>query len=187
MNVGDLRRNSGECQGGAREYGVVGSPKFARVRQTSQEGAHMLLVHPGTCPINRLRGGKVSARLRVVSPGNPSCAFRCLGGLSASWRSLFAIMYGNVLRSCLICKMSLLLSGNRGGKRQNNSLGSQLSLCILNAIALPPGAVTLVGELRLLGTKVPWGDSPERRGGPWAPPPRGVLLKAVLSLCLFFC
>ena len=38
-----------------------------------------------------------------------------------------------------------------------------------------------------LGTKVPWGDSPERRGGPWAPPPRGVLLKAVLFLCLFSC
>ena len=51
----------------------------------------------------------------------------------------------------------------------------------MNAVALP-GAVTLVGELRLRGTKVPWGDSPERRGGPWAPPPRGVLLKAVLFL-----
>ena len=39
MNVGDLRRNSGECQGGAREHGVVGSPKFARVRQTSPKFA----------------------------------------------------------------------------------------------------------------------------------------------------
>ena len=38
------------------------------------------------------------------------------------------------------------------------------------------------GELRLLGTKVPWSVSPEMRGGPWAPPPRGVLLKAVLFL-----
>ena len=49
----------------------------------------------------------------------------------------------------------------------------------MNAIALP-GAVTLVGELRLLGAKIPWSVSPEKRGGPWAPPPRGVLLKAVL-------
>ena len=32
----------------------------------------------------------------------------------------------------------------------------------------------------LLGTKVPWSVSPEKRGGPWAPPPRCVLLKAVL-------
>ena len=54
----------------------------------------------------------------------------------------------------------------------------------MNAIALP-GAVTLVGELRLLGTKVPRSDSPEKRGGPWAPPPRGVLLKAVL-LCVWY-
>ena len=28
MNVGDLRWNSGECQGGSREHNVVGSPKF---------------------------------------------------------------------------------------------------------------------------------------------------------------
>ena len=41
-----------------------------------------------------------------------------------------------------------------------------------------------MGELRLLGTKVPRSDSPEKRGGPWAPPPRGVLLKAVL-LCVW--
>ena len=67
-----------------------------------------------------------------------------------------------------------------------HSLGSKLSLCILIAIALP-GAVPLVGELRLLGTKVPWSDSPEKRAGPWAPPPRGVLLKAVLFLCLSSC
>ena len=38
----------------------------------------------------------------------------------------------------------------------------------MNAIALP-GAVALVGEHPLLGTKVPWSDSPEKRGGPWAP------------------
>ena len=30
VKVGDLRRNSSECQGGLRElYGTVGSPKFA--------------------------------------------------------------------------------------------------------------------------------------------------------------
>ena len=32
MNVGDLRRNSGECRGGSREYGIAASP---RVPQTS--------------------------------------------------------------------------------------------------------------------------------------------------------
>ena len=47
MNVGDLRWNSGECQGGSREYGVVGSPEFARLHQSSHEGARMLPVHPG--------------------------------------------------------------------------------------------------------------------------------------------
>ena len=28
---------------------IVGSPNFARLRQSSHEGAPMLLVHPGTC------------------------------------------------------------------------------------------------------------------------------------------
>ena len=42
-----------------------------------------------------------------------------------------------------------------------------------------------MGELRLLGTKVPRSDSPEKRGGPWAPPPRCVFLKAVL-LCVWY-
>ena len=49
VNVGDLRRNSGECHEGAFEYGIVGSPNFAKVRQSSHEGARILLVHPGTC------------------------------------------------------------------------------------------------------------------------------------------
>ena len=39
VNVGDLRRNSGECQGGTRGYTVAGSPKFAKVRQTSPKFA----------------------------------------------------------------------------------------------------------------------------------------------------
>ena len=39
VNVGDLRRNSGECHGGACEYGVVGSPKFAKVREGSPKFA----------------------------------------------------------------------------------------------------------------------------------------------------
>ena len=39
VNVGNLRRNSGECQGGSREYGAVGSPNFAKVRQTSPKFA----------------------------------------------------------------------------------------------------------------------------------------------------
>ena len=30
-----------------------------------------------------------------------------------------------------------------------------------------------------------WSDPPEMRAGPWAPPPRSVLLKAVLFFCLF--
>ena len=36
VNVGDLRRNSGECQGGSCEYGVVGAPKFARIRMKAR-------------------------------------------------------------------------------------------------------------------------------------------------------
>ena len=50
LNVGDLRRNFGECQGGTREYTVVGSPMFARLRQSSHEGARMLPVHPLSLP-----------------------------------------------------------------------------------------------------------------------------------------
>ena len=55
VNVGDLHRHSGECQEDSREYGVEGSPNFARLRQSSHEGARMLLVHHGTC----LMKGKV--------------------------------------------------------------------------------------------------------------------------------
>ena len=51
VNVGCLRWNSGECHGGSCEHGVVGSPNFAKVRQSSHEGARMLLVHPETCLI----------------------------------------------------------------------------------------------------------------------------------------
>ena len=51
VNVGDLHRHSGECQESSREYGVEGSPNFARLRQSSHEGARMLLVHHGTCLI----------------------------------------------------------------------------------------------------------------------------------------
>ena len=43
------------------------------------------------------------------------------------------------------------------------------------------------GSHWLLGTKVPWSGSPEKRGGPWAPPPCCDLLKAVLSSCLSLC
>ena len=32
----DLRWNSGENQGGSREYGVVGSPRFAKVRMKAR-------------------------------------------------------------------------------------------------------------------------------------------------------
>ena len=39
VNAGDLRRNSGECRGGSCEYGVVGSPKFAKLRQGSPKFA----------------------------------------------------------------------------------------------------------------------------------------------------
>ena len=46
LNVGDLRRNSGECQGAYPEYDVVGSPNFAMLHQSSREGARMLLVYP---------------------------------------------------------------------------------------------------------------------------------------------
>ena len=39
VNVGDLRRNSGECQGAYPEYEVVGSPKFAKLRHASPKFA----------------------------------------------------------------------------------------------------------------------------------------------------
>ena len=39
VNGGDLHRHSGECQEGSREYGVEGSPKFAKLRQASPKFA----------------------------------------------------------------------------------------------------------------------------------------------------
>ena len=38
VNVGDLHR-SGECQESSRDYGVEGSPKFAKLRQVSPKFA----------------------------------------------------------------------------------------------------------------------------------------------------
>ena len=55
VNLGDLHRNSGECQGAYPEYDVVGSPKFAMLRQSSHEGARMLPVYPGICLNRSLR------------------------------------------------------------------------------------------------------------------------------------
>ena len=49
VNVGDLHRNSCECQGGSREHVVAGSPNFVSLRQTSHEGTSMLLGHPPDC------------------------------------------------------------------------------------------------------------------------------------------
>ena len=51
VNERDLRQNSGECPGGSRECGLrvrQSSPNFASFRQSSYEGARMLLVYPGS-------------------------------------------------------------------------------------------------------------------------------------------
>ena len=147
---------------------------IAIVRFWCAKGKVLLQGHlgAGVCPPPR--GGPWKPLLRVS----------VVGRLSASLRSVLAIVYGIMWWSCLVCKLSLVLLALRGGEVAERSLGSQFRFWILQAIALP-GAVTLVGELRLLGTKVPWSDSPEKRGGPWAPPPRGVFLKAVL-LCVCY-
>ena len=55
------------------------------------------------------------------------------------------------------------------------SLGSKLR--IVNVVSYCASVGGSLGG----GTSCSWSDSPERRGNPWAPPPRGVLLKAVLS------
>ena len=65
-----------------------------------------------------------------------------------------------------------------------HSLGSKLSPCTLNAIALP-GAVPLVGELRLLGTKVSWRDFPKKWGGPWALHP-AVFFSKLCCFCFWY-
>ena len=49
VNVGDLCQNSGECQGSSREHEALGSPKFARLHQSSAKGAPLLLVRPAAC------------------------------------------------------------------------------------------------------------------------------------------
>ena len=43
VNEGDLRRNSGECEGGPGKHGDTGSPNFAKLRQSSHEGAQRTL------------------------------------------------------------------------------------------------------------------------------------------------
>ena len=72
VNVRDLRRNSGECQGGSREYSGVGSPKFAKLRQlrqSSHEGARMLPVHLGICIlVNIKRGFDTGALVKATLP-----------------------------------------------------------------------------------------------------------------------
>ena len=74
------------------------------------------------------------------------------------------LCYGPVLSAR--CPSCCLIT--EGAKRQNNSLGSQLSLCIMNAIALP-GAVTLVGELRAPRYQGPLGRLSREAGRPMGP------------------
>ena len=70
VNVGDLHRHSGECQEGSCEYGVEGSPNFARLRQSSHEGARMLLVHHRTCLIKgKVYPGKKTSAPQVLKHG----------------------------------------------------------------------------------------------------------------------
>ena len=56
VNVGHLRQNSGGCRRVLVNMAIwvcQSSPEFAKLRQSSHEGAHMLLVHPGTCLTKR--------------------------------------------------------------------------------------------------------------------------------------
>ena len=66
-----------------------------------------------------------------------------------------------MVKSCLV--FVLLAVWEKSGPSGRTFSGVRAEY--LNAL---PGAITLVGELRLLGTKVPWSDSPER-GGPSTP------------------
>ena len=71
-------------------------------------------------------------------------------------------------------------------KHRNKRSGVLVSFPHIVCVCTFGGGSLGGGVTRLLGTKVPQSDSPETRGGPWAPPPRLVVLKAVLFSCWSF-
>ena len=83
--------------------------------------------------------GPVSAHLRVVAPGNPSCAFPCEKGLSASWRFVFGIVYGLMFWCCLVCSLSLLLLATKRGRSGRTFSGVPVLLPNLECYCVPGG------------------------------------------------
>ena len=120
-----------------------------------------------------VRWGPVSIRLPVAAPGNRCCVFRCLQGVC-----VLVFVVSVLVSLSYVCMKSGLSDGTK-------SLGCQLDSCILAVIAFL-WAVPLVGPW-LLCTKFPQGVSPEMRGGPWAPPTRGVDPQSVQCRCCFVC
>ena len=109
------------------------------------------------------------------------------------WRLVIAILYGLlvmvmylVLLSCLVLQTPSFQTIQSGPRDGTTPLGYQFHNGFLLGIALW-GRFPWWGGLWPLGTKVLHNDSPEGRGGPWAPPPRIFFSKLFcffLGLCL---
>ena len=121
-------------------------------------------------------------------PPETTLRVSCLQGVCK-----YAFRVCNVVRYCVMvfvlsCLVSLLnvckKSGKSGLRDRTESLGSKFHPAS-SAIA-PLGAVPLVGESLILRYQGRLERLSRDAGGPWAPPPRCVFLKVVLSLCLFW-
>ena len=121
--------------------------------------------------------------LRVGAPGKPllrvSVAWDLVCELAPRVCDIVRVLVMvSVLSVILSCPSYSQKSGLSDG---TTPLGSKLLVRLLFGIALW-GRFPWWGDLWPLGTKVPHNDSPEGRGGPWAPPPRIFFSK----LCCFF-
>ena len=105
------------------------------------------------------------------APRKRSCATMCL-------ERVLVLLRDHVSASCLICYqvvsawLSAVLFGTlRTAKSWDKTFGVIDSCWDSCSLLRHRGRFPQWGVLVPLGTAVPWGDSPEVQGGPWAPPP----------------
>ena len=117
----------------------------------------------------------------------------CCGMLSSvfSLRNRNMLSYSCLCFICPVCRPFVIFvfrwcSGLKGRPSAGtNPQGQSWITCFINVLRFGGGSLS-GGVLRPLGAQVPWNDSSRERGGPWAPPPRGLLLPRFCVHSLLF-